>query len=203
MCHKALLGFKSEYFDAACFGTFKSSKVSKIRLEEENIEAVSVFVSWLYTGRIPLSCTVTPATLWVLGDRLRSPGFANEAMHFLFREYAKNWCVAATVGYIYDNTTSGSKLRAFIKDTILNEGPLSKEAQLFTNGSESWRALIRQGGDLLVDISLEGSFDKYSDIDKTILAWHWKNHHQYMEPITTRPVEDFLEGKPREGTRNI
>ncbi|TVY87224.1 hypothetical protein LAWI1_G007185 [Lachnellula willkommii] len=203
-CHKALLGFKSEYFDAACFGTFTSSEVGEIQLEEENTEAVSVFVAWLYTGRIPLSCTVTPAALWVLGDKLRSPGFANEAMHFLFRDHAENWCRAVIAEYVYDNTTSGSKLRSFIKDLILNEGPLSKEAGVASVADrENWRALIRRGGDLLVDISLEGSFDKCFDIGDNIMAWHWRNHHKYLEPITTRPIEDFLEGKPREGTRRI
>ncbi|TVY51808.1 hypothetical protein LCER1_G006825 [Lachnellula cervina] len=203
-CHKTLLGFKSEYFDGLCFGGFPSSESGEIRMEEEQPEAIAAFVSWLYTGRISSTCTVAPAALWVLGDKLRSPGFTNEAMHFLFRIYYQGTFITAeTAGFSYDNTTSGSKLRLFIKDVILNEGPLSKETELCSDDIESWRALIRQGGDLLVDISFEGSFNNFICDDDQRMAWYYQNHHKYLEPITTRPIEDFLQGKPREGTRNI
>ncbi|TVY31576.1 hypothetical protein LOCC1_G008846 [Lachnellula occidentalis] len=199
-CHKVLLGFKSEYFDAACFGNFVSSETDGLKMANDDPKTISAFVSWLYTGRIPSTCGVHPTVLWVLGDRLRSSGFTNTAMHFIFAEYAKTYFQADTAEYIYDNTSSSSKLRTFVRDLILNEGPLSGS---YASGPEnSWRELIRQGGDLVLDIALEGSFF-CNDSEPEDRPYYPDNQSKYLEPITTRPIEDFLEGKPREGTRKI
>ncbi|TVY35119.1 hypothetical protein LSUB1_G006513 [Lachnellula subtilissima] len=205
-CHTTLLGFKSEYFDAACFGGFQPSESGEIRMLEECPEAVSVFVSWLYTGRIP-SCSTPPLALWILGDALRSPEFTNEAMHALFVECEQDVIKAETAEYIYANTSRGSKLRTFVKDLVLQESPLgygqdsgdeNRQSSAYEN---AWKELIRQGGDLVVDVAMEGSF-LYNSIAAPEPC-RSANHSKYMEPITTRPIEDFLEGKPREGTRKI
>jgi hypothetical protein len=82
--HKALLGFKSEYLDALLFGGFTSNAKQEIDMENELPEAISIFVSWAYTGRISDSCRIPPEALWIMGDRLRSPGFMNDAMHQIF-----------------------------------------------------------------------------------------------------------------------
>ncbi|TVY13192.1 hypothetical protein LARI1_G008920 [Lachnellula arida] len=199
-CHKALLAFKSEYFDAAFFGNFASRNNDEFRMELEDPKAMSTFVSWLYTGRISSTCVVAPAVLWVLGDRLRSPGFTNTAMHFIFADYTMTYINAETAEYIYDNTSTGSKLRTFVKDLVLHEGPLSGDYG--ADKENAWRELIRQGGDLVIDVALEGSFT-CGNSEQEDRPHDSSNHSKYLEPITTRPIEDFLEGKPREGTRKI
>ncbi|TVY65576.1 hypothetical protein LSUE1_G009173 [Lachnellula suecica] len=198
-CHKSLLAFKSEYFDAAFFGNFASSQTCITYMEDDDPTELSVFVAWLYTGRIPASCLISPAFLWVLGDKLRSPGFANEAMYFLFEDFKDDIMTPGTAEYVYANTSTGSKLRAVVKDVILNEGPFYPYFALSDAELEGWKDLIRQKNDLVVDISLEGAFNR-NNPNLEDRAYFWKNHYKYLEPITTRSIEDFLQGVPRGGT---
>lgn len=137
-------------------------------MEDELPKQMHVFVSWLYSGRI-LPCFVEPEVLWVLGDILRSPGFANEAMHLMFKRSSNCFMKAATAAYVYGNSTVGSKLRAYTKDVILNEGPLCDAPGV--DDVEDWKDLIRQRGDLVVDISLEGSFNNRTS-DEQLTAYY-------------------------------
>ncbi|TVY65575.1 hypothetical protein LSUE1_G009174 [Lachnellula suecica] len=197
-CHKVLLGFKSEYFDGACYGNFSTSETNEIRLEEENPTAIAVLISWLYTGHISQSCSIAPEELWVLGDRFLCSDFSNAVIRHLFSHCTRNHVAIKTVQYAYENTVSGSKLRAFIKDMILVEGPLNG-ALADEDDEEAWRDLIRCGGDLVIDIALEGSFNSYENVDKR--PYYWKNQPKYLQPIVSRPIEDFLKGKPRDRKR--
>jgi hypothetical protein len=122
-------------------------------MENEMPEAMSAFVSWIYTGRISTTCKVAPEALWILGDRLRSPSFANEAMHLIFTRYLGECLKADAAEYVYEHTSEGSKLRQFIRDLVLAEGPLEscghpncdQDAKL----KEEWRKLIRRKCDLV------------------------------------------------------
>jgi len=173
-------------------------------MEEELPEAISIFVSWLYTGRIALNWEVAPEILWILGDQLRSAAFANEAMHLIFTRYNREYLEAGTAEYVYENTTEGSKLRRFIRDLVLSEGPLRerKHANQVAHAKykHEWKMLIRRQFDLVVDIALEGSFYSEGSLTRPY-PYLWEQHSDYLEPINTRPIEDFLKGKQRQGTR--
>lgn len=53
----------------------------------------------------------------------------------------------------------------------------------------------------MVEIAKRGSF--FAELEWETTPFYWPSHHKYIEPITTRPIEDFLEGRPREGTRYL
>lgn len=42
-CHKALLGLKSEYFDAICYGGFATTDAPEIEVQEEYPEVMCMF----------------------------------------------------------------------------------------------------------------------------------------------------------------
>jgi len=52
---------------------------------------------------------------------------------------------------------------------------------------------------LVVDITMRGSFGNSPEEDEELLFY--SSHYKYLETITTRPIEIFIAGKPREGTR--
>ncbi|RDL40621.1 uncharacterized protein BP5553_00600 [Venustampulla echinocandica] len=196
-CHMALLGFYSEFFDAALYGDFPTPQ--EIGLPDESLEEVNVFVSWMYTGQI-FPGLVCDESLWILGDKLRSQYFANDIMHLLISKYANlppdsgHYIEAATADMVYSNTTSGSKLRKFVKEVILVEGPLSIDNSGGQKFKEDWKALIARGGDLVTDIALEGSF--YNE-DFGEGPWYPSNQEKYLEPIQTRSLVEFTQGNSR------
>lgn len=197
VCHKVLLGFYSEFFDAALYGNFSSPQ--EIKLPDESLETVTIFVSWMYTGQV-LPGPVLNESLWILGDRLRSQYFVNDIMHLLLAKYTDvegryyGLLEAAAADLAYRNTTSGSKLRKFIKDIILTNPPLSFTPEEIPTFGQDWKALITRGGDLVVDVALHGSFC-YKNPDDVL--WVVENQEEYLEPIKTRPLVEFMEGKCR------
>lgn len=189
--------------DVVLFGSFPFPVYNDYDLEVDQVGSVGAFVSWLYTGSIPSTCLVPPEVLWVLGANLQSPGFANEAMHFLFRKFRRSYITAETAEYVYRRTPDGSKLRKYVKDSICIQGPLSRN-RIYGPGQspenlkemEDWRLLIRQRGALVVEIALEGSFTvNYTGQEKP--PWHHENHHKYLEESYTRPIEDIIQRKLR------
>jgi hypothetical protein len=68
-CHKALLGYFSEFFDAACYGLFVEAELATIELPEETKEQISTFIAWVYSGH--LQSNLSPQEIWVLADKLR------------------------------------------------------------------------------------------------------------------------------------
>ncbi|KAF4635992.1 hypothetical protein G7Y89_g2082 [Cudoniella acicularis] len=107
---------------------------------------------------------------------------------------------AETAGFAYNNTRCGSKSRIFVKDHILADGPLALGLSANDKSRKDWKVLIR-GGDLVIDIGLAGSF--YHEGGAVEMPYYWENHHKYLEPITTRPLQDFIDGKLRAGTRAV
>jgi hypothetical protein len=197
-CHKALLGFYSDFFYAALYGGFKEAATKKITLSEHVAEEVQVFVSWVYTGRI--AGEVKPEKLWVLGDNLGSPLFMNEAMHLLFRKYDGNWIFADDADYVYKNTAQGSKLREFILEVILTNGPLSVGAKCDGGGDiDNWCSLIRRGGDIVVDVARKGCFSKVDEKEEEV-PYDPKYQDKYLVPEKTRDVDEFIQGKMQGST---
>jgi hypothetical protein len=197
-CNKALLALKSEYFDAVCFGGLARADTDEIEVREEIPKAMKIFVSWLYSGQI-LSSTFPHVEMWLLGDRLRSPQFTNEVMHTLFGKCYERRIHAEEYQLMFANTTPESKLRKYFRDVVLSEGPLQERWNDGDVLTEAWKDLVKQGGELVVDIAMRGSFCNSPEDDEE--PWFYNQHYKYLEPITTRPIEDFIAGKPREGTR--
>ncbi|KAK0124524.1 hypothetical protein ONS95_009473 [Cadophora gregata] len=205
-CHKALLGFTSEFFDAALYGNFKESQTNIIPLPEENPNVVAGFLTWAYTGHIESSSTAEE--LWVFGDRIASPRFMNEAMHLIFAIYGRHerWLSAKGAFVAYNHSAPISKLRSFVENYVDIHGPLCEEAinsEAFHLGNHEyerdWQALIEEGGKLTVDIALGNGvrhqgFAWDEDCVPPRLGFEqWV----YMVRVTTRVVEDFIQGKMR------
>jgi hypothetical protein len=64
---------------------------------------------------------------------------------------------------------------------------------------DEWLELIGQGGELVVKIATRGSFFTQTEFEEC--PYFRKCQDKYLEPITTRPIEDLVAGKPREGMR--
>lgn len=185
------------FFDAACYSGFSETS-GLVKLPEENPVAIKIFVSWIYTGRI-FGCLVPLEQLWVLGDRLRCPGFELEIMYHLFDKYDTAWMGLDAAVFTYSNTTEGSKLRRFVQDEIAADGPLHQVAidRSISEGSSSWEAewrdLIRGGGDLVVDVVVKGGFTNFrSKEDKKFGRRDRDNHSRYLPSYSTRCIKHII-----------
>ena len=81
---------------------------------------------------------------------------------------------------------------------VLSEGSLQKRRDE-DETTEGWKKLVKREGELVVDIAMRGSF--CNSPEDEVKPWFYKWHYQYLEPITTRPLEDFIAGKPAQETR--
>jgi len=70
ICHKALLGSFSNYFDALCCGVFAEASQETLELAGSNENDLIVFISWIYTGQILEASSLVK--LCVFGDKLHS-----------------------------------------------------------------------------------------------------------------------------------
>ncbi|KAH9222774.1 hypothetical protein DL95DRAFT_502186 [Leptodontidium sp. 2 PMI_412] len=168
-CHKAALGFHSDFFDAAFYGGMAETTEGVIRLPEESKEGISTFISWVCSGQIRSS--VCAEELWVLGDKPRSPKFCNEVMCFIIGMYGNSskdggrWLSARSMDFIYEKATETSSLMLFARHLLRAGGPLCPrairdETKFTKDGAyeKDWRELIKRGGDLVLLIAFETSF---------------------------------------------
>lgn len=171
-----------------------------MELPEDSSGEIEAFVSWVYTGYIETDTCAEK--LWVLGDKLRSPAFCNDVMYLLFNTYgacprSKNgqWISAATAQFVYENTLETSALRCFISDLIKSDGPFCKLAIKTQSDFEAfkmdWTRLLCQGGPIVLDITLQGSFCNHNDYVNS--AYHFGNQHKYLVLVdSSRSVEGFV-----------
>lgn len=199
-CHKALLGHFSHYFNGALYGGFREAVTQEIQLLDDKPEAIGAFITWVYSGQV--ESFLGAEELWVLGDKLQSPAFANEAMHLIYSIYGLNpsdggtWLTAAAADYVWNNTGDESRLRIFMKELISHDGPLCQRALETTSESakmkEDWHKLIEDGGELVLEIFRSGSFLTKDDTKES--PWREKNWHKYLLPVDMPPIDDFIEG---------
>lgn len=100
-----------------------------------------------------------------------------EAMRLVFTRYNRECLSTDTAEYVYERTTEGPKLRRFLRDLVIAEGPLAAYKYLindqFAKQKEEWKELIPRKCDLVVDIVLEGgSFNG----DGESSPYQWENH---------------------------
>ncbi|KUJ21029.1 uncharacterized protein LY89DRAFT_770248 [Mollisia scopiformis] len=128
-CHKALLGYFSNFFYGALYGGFKEAVTQEISMPDYTPDQIGVFVTWAYSGRI--ETTLCAEELWILGDALQITDFTNEAMHLLFSIYGHRdgeWLTASAADYVWANTRSESTLRKFLLSLMIHDGPLCNRA---------------------------------------------------------------------------
>jgi hypothetical protein len=145
-----------------------------IEFPEDNEDDIGAFVSWAYTGDLLTSHPTlvepeeepcmedivqnavhnTPERLWVLGIKLIAPLFANIALNLVRNRYRRRWDpLLILTSCVYENTLPEAKLRLFMKDLLLTEGPLSEHAR-YKNGVRTtdiveWIDLLQDGGELV------------------------------------------------------
>jgi len=191
VCHKLLICFFTESVNRYCRENIEATEQKPVKIVNKCPTQIRMFTAWMYSGLID---TILPSELehlWVLGDRFSSPAFANAVMFQLFEKYGSGtrWITAGTTEYVYGATDEGSKLRLFVKAVIASHGPLSPRS-LASNTKEfqeEWHSIIRQGGEIVLDIAVHSSF---SNDDPSRSPCKRENQADYL-PFTNT-VDDFL-----------
>ncbi len=162
-CHKAALGYYSEFFRAALFGQFQESS-GQISLPDDDPNAISSFIGWVYTGALRGGPDIELEQLWILGDKFMAFEFENEVMQAIFDKYSNECLLASTAEYVYDHTPAGSTLRCLMADMISSDGPLRFENKNSSKEYDDWMAVIRRGGEMVLDQIAYG-FQRHSPYD--------------------------------------
>ena len=188
VCHRSLLGYYSNYFQASLFGGFSEAGASELRLKEEIDGHIQSFVCWAYTGK------VVPAfadqytnyrrrmfELWVLGDRLVAPKFCNDVMMTILTDFDMNGPLisAAAARFVYDSTAKGSKLRLLLRDTIASGGPFATVSEYDEEEQNKWEELIEEGGELVSSICRAGGFSNKAE--ESMQPWSKENPLKYLK----------------------
>lgn len=201
ICHKAILCFYSEFFDAAFYGGFAESHQNKIYLPEEDLEGILTFVSWAYSGTLESTMGVEDA--WAMGERLQIPQLCNDTIFLISVIYKSVWISASSVATAYSKTSSNSKPRKYILDMFVTNGPLcpkalktmSKESKQGA-GEKDWNDLVLRGGEAVLDIARTSGFLR-DNKDIRAKEAPYNNCEKYLVEVKTRPMDCFLEGKKR------
>ena len=201
-CHRNLLAYFSEFFSRGLKGNFKESREDVFALPEEDVDDIQCFVTWAYTGEFigPNTSLVdvtelnkSPSAifkLWVLGDRLLAPRFANRAMAHIFAWLTAFYLTPDCVRYTYDNTVPGAPLRLLVRDVILVEGPFSAKCLKDSRSRKTeWTELIGEGGDFVIDVVTHGGFSIYS---KTTKPYDAKNCQKYLKEEGGRSAGEWV-----------
>ncbi|PVH86788.1 hypothetical protein DL98DRAFT_526113 [Cadophora sp. DSE1049] len=149
-CHKALLGYYSEYLNGMPYGNCIEAHQGEIKLPEDNNEDISAFVKWATTGNI-YACHQTigdpylvkydiksPALnspdiqrLWVLGNKFIASKFTNDVMRLLMKKDSKHYL-----------------------------SPPAADSKLFNR--EEWLDLLERGGSLSRECAATGFNNRLS-----------------------------------------
>ncbi|KAI9673910.1 MAG: hypothetical protein M1817_002116 [Caeruleum heppii] len=161
---RKLLCHRSTFFQAALDFNGKSGKEEEsVSLPDDLPEAFELFVQWLYTNTFDFkpSRALHLEHIWVLGDKLGSPGFKDQAMLQCFVTYLDApkppLPHPGMVNYVYKNTGLGAKLRRFFADLV------SDRLNEITIKDPAWRDIFGGGlGDFVVDV-----MERFTTTDRT------------------------------------
>lgn len=127
--HKGLLMSTSSLFAKGLSGNFIESHTGVFRMPEEDAATFSLFVQWLYFGKLFVKTTTELATndqdeewlhlprLYTLGERLDAPKFKDAVVSAIIEKVNEtevmpvNWA-----DYVYGNTVSACGLRRLLVD---------------------------------------------------------------------------------------
>jgi len=117
--HKKLLCDQSNFFKAAINGRFREGSEKRVVLKEDDNDAFSLFVQWLYSGFFTTISLRILVRAYVLGDKLGARNFQSLAFDKI---YSMNTdCCRFTpeqAVWVAANTLSKSTLRKFAMDTL-------------------------------------------------------------------------------------
>ncbi|RDW83141.1 hypothetical protein BP5796_04632 [Coleophoma crateriformis] len=209
LCPRPLLGYHSEFFDAALYGSFSAAHSGEVQMPDEDVKDIMVFINWIYSGTVIITDENEVTKYWLLGERLLSPRFANEVMYSIFNKFLRVHAEPKFCENCYAGTIPGCKLRQFARDLITFNPPALPQGQdvnfcaflaanvVSAQAAHEWWEIIRKGGDLVLDVCTRGSFTHLPGHLYRPTPCAPVNHHRYLLPITTRPIEEFLEGRSR------
>lgn len=142
--HKKLLCAQSSFFQAAINSRFREGTERRVVLEEDDNDAFSIFVQWLYSGFFTTISLRILLHAYVLGDKLGASSFQSLAFDKI---YSMNvGCCRFTpeqAVWVSANTLPESTLREFAMDTLA--------LSLLNNTLE----LSREDWDLLTPVHIE------------------------------------------------
>jgi hypothetical protein len=156
-CHKALLGFFSQFFDSALYGSFSEAAQAEVCLPEEELEQVQDLVAWLYSGQSRAGLAIQDeislfragerkewtgneplpedefksrkfaASIWILADKIMCPRLVNYVMEYMLYDFSTFIYCSFDTEYAFSISMPGSKLRVLYQDLIATDGPLRKD----------------------------------------------------------------------------
>jgi BTB/POZ domain len=115
-CHKILLAYFSEFFNALCYRWSSVNDKHELELPEDDPKHIKLFVKWIYAGEIPYATGVKPEQIWVLGNKFLAPELCNMAITQLTEITVARMerRTANDALYIFENAPKGSRLRDLI-----------------------------------------------------------------------------------------
>ncbi|KAI9794682.1 MAG: hypothetical protein M1833_007398 [Piccolia ochrophora] len=124
--HKSLICAHSDFFRAACMGSFKESVGGVVCLPDGNPAAFERFLVWLYDGRIPsISISWSDDDAWshmiclyILGDQLQVRSFQNAVLGTLGPSVIHRTASIGHVNKAFEKTPPRSPLRKIIIEKI-------------------------------------------------------------------------------------
>jgi len=142
--HKALLCESSDFFKKGFMGGFKEAQEKEMSLPEDNPEAFSLFLDWLYTHTLPICSTEAQLDdlyrLYFFAEKICQMNLADKAIDRIQQVHKYNPQLGikpAVIGLVFANTKYHSSLQRLvihiflydiIKDKIVAEHPaLSKD----------------------------------------------------------------------------
>ena len=156
--HHDLLCDRSDYFKACFAGNFKEAKQRELYLPEEDIESFGLFVRWLY-GASPKKISSIDElsvffTLFVLANKLCLEHLRNETMDQILRFHRTNEIPVPVhyqiLRFIYRDTSDRDSIRKYLVDLAAWVAVFDRVGGLSTDQQR----LIREGGDLAVDLAI-------------------------------------------------
>ncbi|KAK0129627.1 hypothetical protein ONS96_000191 [Cadophora gregata f. sp. sojae] len=109
-------------------------------------EATATFVLWAKTGKV--YSNLHQETLWAYGKRFSSELFTNEVMFCMYARDKNRSILAEEARLAYSVTTTGSKLRTYIRKLVAFKRPLE-----YAPASESKTIKSEDRGDLYAKVA--------------------------------------------------
>jgi len=117
--HKKLLCAQSSFFKAAINSSFREGAEKRVVLKEDDNDAFSIFVQWLYTGSFTTISLHILIRACVLGDKLGVRNFQCLAFDEIYSMNAGfSRFTPEQVVWVAENTLPESTLRKFAVDTL-------------------------------------------------------------------------------------
>jgi hypothetical protein len=136
---ESLLTEKSQYFKAACRGSWKEATSRVVKLQDINAEVFKSYIYWVYRSELAINTSYVAdvteddadaadhmeklVTLWLLGDRLADCKLRNAVMEAISAVlHGFNWANQAEAFHpgmtslIWSSITKGRALRRLVMD---------------------------------------------------------------------------------------